>query len=186
MDNIYMMNYLVGRELEKGKKVVAALVDLKAAINSVDREVLARRLREEKVSRRLRERIMEIYKETRSVVKVGGKWGKIFWTTKGVRQGCSLSPMLFNVLIADIERELGRDGIGGITVGGKKLRVLGYADDLVILAKGEEEMRWILKRLEGDLERKELVLYTEETKIIRFRKGSGRIKKVKWWWGEKR
>lgn len=176
----------MGRELERGKKVVAALVDLKAAINSVDREVLARRLREEKVSGRLRERIMEIYKETRSVVKVSGKWGKRCWTTKGVRQGCPLSPMLFNVLIADIERELGRDGIRGITVGGKKLRVLGYADDLVILAKGEEEMSWILKRLEGYLERKELVLNTEKTKIIRFRKGRGRIKKVKWWWGERR
>lgn len=69
-------------------------------------------------------------------------------------------------------------------MGGKKLRVLGYADDLVISAEGEEEMKWILKRLEGYLERKGLVLNTEKAKIIRFRNGRRRIRKVKWWWGE--
>lgn len=69
MDNIYTMNYLVGRKLERGKKVVAALVDLKAAFDSVDREVLTRKLREEKVSGRLRERVMEIYEETRNMVR---------------------------------------------------------------------------------------------------------------------
>lgn len=83
------------------------MIDLKAAFDSVDREVLARRLREEEVSCRLRERIMEIYEETRSVVRVEGKLGKRFWTTKEVRQWCPLTPMLFNILIADIEKELG-------------------------------------------------------------------------------
>jgi len=40
---------------------MVALVDLKAAFDSVDRRILGRRLEEEKVSRKLRERIMEIY-----------------------------------------------------------------------------------------------------------------------------
>lgn len=45
---------------------------------------------EERVSKRLRERIMKIYEETRSVVKVGGSSGKRFWMEKGIRQGCPL------------------------------------------------------------------------------------------------
>jgi len=36
-------------------------------------------------------------------VKVGSKMGKRFWTEKGVRQGCSPNPILFNLMIADIE-----------------------------------------------------------------------------------
>lgn len=59
---------------------------------------------------RLRERIMEIYEETRSVMRVGNRVGKKFWTEKGVKQGCPLSPLLFNLLIADMEEGLGRLG----------------------------------------------------------------------------
>lgn len=41
INNIYVLNYLVGRKLERGGKVVAALVDLKSVYDSVDRRVLA-------------------------------------------------------------------------------------------------------------------------------------------------
>lgn len=40
-----------------------------------------------------------------------------------------MSPFLFNVLVGDIEEALGRDKVGGVRIGGEKLKVLGYADD---------------------------------------------------------
>lgn len=42
---------------------------------------------------------METYEETRSLVRIGEKVKKKFWTEKKVRQGCPLSLMLFNLLI---------------------------------------------------------------------------------------
>lgn len=155
IDNIYCINtcYLVGRKVGRGGEIVAALVDLRAAFDSVDRRIMGKRLKEG-VSRRLRERIMEIYEETRSVVKIDRSYGEKFWTTKGVRQGCLLSPLLFNVMIDDIEKTLGRNKVGGVKIGREKLKVLAYADDLVILAEEEEGMRWLLKRLEKYCERK--------------------------------
>lgn len=86
-----------------------------------------------------------------------------------MRQGCPLSPFLFNVLIGDIEEALGRDKVGGVRIGGEKLKVLGYADDLVLLTE-EEGMRWLLKRLEKYCEEKGLEVNTRKTKIIRFRR----------------
>lgn len=69
IDNIYCSNYLVGREVGRGKKVVAAMIDLRAAFDSMDRRIMGRRLEEEEgVSRNLRERILEIYEETKIVV----------------------------------------------------------------------------------------------------------------------
>lgn len=66
-------------------------------------------------------------------------------------------------------------------MGGRKLKVLGYADDLVMLAKEEEKMKWLIKRLERYLDGKRLVLNTEKTKIVRFGKGGGgRRRKVSW------
>jgi len=117
IDNIYTLNYVVERELARGNRIVATFVDLRTAFDSVDRWVLGRSLEERGVSARLRRRIMEIYEDTRSVVRIGGRVGKRFWTGKGVRQGCPLSPLLFNLLVVDIEKELGKDGVGGETGG---------------------------------------------------------------------
>lgn len=54
------------------------------------------------------------------MVKVGEKVEKKFQTEKKVRQECPLSPMLFNLLIADIEKEFGKDEVKGGENKGKK------------------------------------------------------------------
>lgn len=59
--------------------------------------------------------------------------------------------------------------------------MLGYTDDLILLAEKEEGMRWLLKRLERYYDEKGLVVNTGKTKIIRFRKGGRREGKLKWW-----
>lgn len=76
IDNIYTMNYVMKRKIARGNKIVATFVDLRAAFDSMDRGVLRRSLEEREVSLRLRERIMKIYEETRSVVGVGRSFGR--------------------------------------------------------------------------------------------------------------
>lgn len=61
---------------------MATFIDLKAVFDSVDRRVLGRSLEGRGMSVKLRERIIEIYEETRSVVRVGDRVGKKFWTEK--------------------------------------------------------------------------------------------------------
>jgi len=61
-------------------------------------------------------------------VRVGGEVGESFWTGRELRQGCPLSPILFNILIADLEEEMGRVRWGGVKLGGKKIYSLAYAD----------------------------------------------------------
>lgn len=66
--------------------------------------------------------------------------GKSF--DKWVRQGCPLSPLLFNILIRDIENAfLVGTMWGRVKVGEEKIKVLKYADDLVILSEEEKGMR---------------------------------------------
>lgn len=51
IDNIYCVNYLVGREVRRGEKIVAAVVDLKTAFDLVDRKSLGKRLKEQRIEK---------------------------------------------------------------------------------------------------------------------------------------
>lgn len=73
-----------------------------------------------------------------------------------------MSPLLFNLLIADLEEEMSKVKWGGTKIGGKRIYTLAYADDLVLLTENEEEMKSSIVRLEGYLERKKLELTTEK------------------------
>lgn len=61
-----------------------------------------------------------------------------FWTARGMRQGCPLNLVLFNILILDIEEEIVRDRWGGVRIRGKRMYTLAYADDMVMMAEREE------------------------------------------------
>lgn len=56
----------------------------------------------------------------------------------------------------------------------KRIWTLAYADDLVMLAKSEEGMKEMLKRMERFLKRKKLQLNTEKSKMVCFKRGGGR------------
>jgi len=101
-------------------------------------------------------------------------------------EGCPLSPILFNIAIADLEEYMKKGGWGGIKLGEERTYTLMYADDIVLMAEEEQGMRSLISRMEGYLDKKGLELNVEKTKIIRFRKGGGRRKKMDWRWKGKR
>lgn len=60
---------------------------------------------------------------------------------------------------------------------GERVYSLSYADDMVLMAEEEDELRSMLKRLERYLDRKGLVLNVGKTKVMRCRRGEGRWEK---------
>jgi len=85
-----------------------------------------------------------------------------------MRQGCPLSPGLFNLLTADLEEYMKRKGWGGVKVKGEKVYTLVYADDMVLLTEEEDGMRAMMSRLEGYMREKELEVNVKKSKIMRF------------------
>ena len=73
-----------------------------------------------------------------------------------MRQGCPMSPYLFNLVLADVEEVLRKGEWGGVKLGEEKVYCLAYADDMVLLAENEEGMVHMLGKLEGYMDRKRL------------------------------
>lgn len=106
MDNIFVLKYLINRQLKKkGGKLIALFVDLKAAFDTVSRKTVVEAMKERGVRKGLVERIEEVLRETRSRVRIGGGRRGILDGERG-ETGCPMSPMLFNMILADLEEEL--------------------------------------------------------------------------------
>lgn len=112
VDGIYVLNYLINRRVEEKGKLVGLFVDLRAAFDAVNKGILEREMRRRGVKEDLVERVEKVLRDTRNRVRIGRESGDMFWTGRGVRQGCPLSPVLFNCLVAELEEYM-RKGCWG-------------------------------------------------------------------------
>jgi hypothetical protein len=162
----------------------ACFADLRAAFDRVNREKLMEKLRRMGINETLTRRVEELYEETRNVVRTRRDVSREFWTVRGLRQGCPLSPTLFNVYVAGLEEELRKGQVGGIVIGDRKVWSLAYADDIVLIANREEELKGMLRRFKTFLGGVELELSTEKTKIMVFEKRRNKRRQRVWRWGD--
>ena len=74
-----------------------------------------------------------------------------FQIRKGVRQGCILSPCLFNLHAEYIVRNAGlEEAQAGIKIARRNINILRYADDTTLMAEGEEELKSLLRSERGE------------------------------------
>ena len=79
--------------------------------------------------------IMGMYKKTKCAVKMGGSCTEFFAVTRGVRQGCPLSPILFNLYVNDIFTIMNQNNEFEIFLNKEvPINALMYADDLILLS----------------------------------------------------
>ena len=91
-------------------------------------------------------------------------WFKI---GKGIRQGCVLSPCLFNFYAEYIMRNAGlEEAQAGIKIGGRNIHNLRYADDTTLMAESEEEPKSLLMKVKKESEKAGLKLNIQKTKVM--------------------
>ena len=90
---------------------------------------------------RSREAVKSLYLQSEACVRVQGKNSEWFGVMRGVRQGCTMSPGLFNLVVDSIEVEARESIIGGVHLEGSKMQFLLFADDLVLVAENEEDTK---------------------------------------------
>lgn len=110
--------------------------------------------------------IRNLYEASSMKVRIDNRESPAFTTSKGVRQGCILSPDLFNIYGEYVMRKVLKNWHGGISVARKKISNLRYADDTTLIAASEDEMLELIWRLEHESELFGLRINNSKTKIM--------------------
>ena len=91
--------------------------------------------------------LRNLYAGQKATVRTGHGTTDWFQIGKGVRQGCILSPCLFNFFAEYIMRNAGLEETrAGIKIAGRNINNLRYADDTTLMAESKEELKSLLMR----------------------------------------
>ena len=102
-----------------------------------------------------------------ATVRTGHGTTDWFQIGKGVRQGCILSPCLFNFYEEYIMRNTGlEEAQAGIKVAGRNINNLRYANDTTLMAESEEELKSLLMKVKEESEKVGLKLNIQKMKIM--------------------
>ena len=92
--------------------------------------------------------LRNLYADQEATVRTGHGTTDWFQIGKGVRQGCILSPCLFNLYAEYIMRNPGlEEAQAGIKIAGRNINNLRYADDTTLVAESEEELKSLLMKV---------------------------------------
>src|SRR5574340_833204 len=113
--------------------------------------------------------LRNLYASQEATVRTGHGTTDWFQIGKGVRQGCILSPCLFNLYAEYIMRNAGLEETqAGIKIAGRNINNLRYADDNTLMAESEEELKSFLMKVKEESEKVGLKLNIQKTKIMAF------------------
>ncbi|VDO65945.1 unnamed protein product [Schistosoma margrebowiei] len=128
---------------------MVVFLDLKAAFDSIDREVLWQCLSLKGVPKKYINLIKALYSNTTGRVRAYGGLSSELITSSGVRQGCPLSPFLFNFVInVRLEITFSSSKFPGVELlPGGSLVDLEYADDIVLFGEDANKMQSLLTTL---------------------------------------
>ena len=108
-----------------------------------------------------------MYAGQEATVRTGHGTTDWFQIGKGVRQGCILSPCLFNFYVEYIMRNAGlKEAQAGIKIAGRNINNLRYADDTTLMAESKKELKSLSMKVKEESEKVGLKLNIRKTKIM--------------------
>ena len=149
------------------KNIYFCFIDYAKAFDCVDHNKPWKILKEMGIPDHLTCLLRNLYAGQEAAVRTGHGTTDWFQIRKGVRQGCILSPRLFNLYAEYIMRnaELEKAQIG-IKIDGRNINKPRYADDTTLMAESEEELKSLLIKVKEESEKVGLKLNIHKTKTM--------------------
>ena len=161
-DQIANIRWIMEKAREFQKNIYFCFIDYAKAFDCVDHSKLWKILKEMGISNHLICLLRNLYAGQEATVKTGHGTTDWFQIGKGVRQGCVLSPCLFNLYAEYIMRNAGLEEAQARRI----LNNLRYADDTTLMAESEEELKSLLMKVKVESQKFGLKLNIQKMKIM--------------------
>ena len=166
-DQIANIRWIIKKAREFQKNIYFCLIDYVKAFDCVEHNKLWKILKEMGIPDHLTCLLRNLYTDQEATVRTGHGTTDWFQIGKGVRQGCILSPCLFNLYAEYVMRNAGlEEAKTGIKFAGRNINNLRYADDTTLMAESEEELKSLLMKVKKESEKVGLKLSIQKTKIM--------------------
>ena len=167
-DHIFLLQTIIEKVVKKNKgKLYCAFIDFKKAYDTVDRNKLFEKLQTLGINGIFLKNIVAMYEKTSYKIKLKNGYLDPIISNLGLKQGCPLSPMLFNLYIDDV-KNIFDTKCDPIDFQNEKIYHFLYADDLVLLSNSAEGLQRSLDKLSEYAELKSLTISIKKSKTIIF------------------
>ena len=161
---LFALRVLTENVLEVQKDIFVCFVDYEKAFDKVKHANLFNMLNEAGIDGKDMRLMRNLYWKQKATVRVGDEESPSLEIRRGVRQGCVLSPELFNLYSEVIMRDLLE--MDGIKAGGRNINNIRYADDTVLITDSEEKLQDLVPALVRASGEHGLKLNVSKTKVM--------------------
>ena len=146
-----------------------AFIDFSKAYDSVSRTHMWSKLWCTGLTRKYIMVLQSLYNDVQCCVQINRTKSEWFKVNCGLKQGCLLSPLLFNLYLNDLIKELKGQNMG-ITMDIDKLSIIAYADDIALLASSADELQELLNALEIWCSNNQMTVNASKSQVMHFRR----------------
>ena len=147
LEHTVMVNEVIAEANRSGRNLYMLTIDLKDAFGSLPHMYIQETLQQLNFSPKFRQIIEQSYAGTITNISVNGKTSSPIQIRKGVKQGCPFSPLLFNMCLNPLIKELETSHLG-FQIGNETKTVQAYADDVIVFAESLDAMNSICNIIE--------------------------------------
>ena len=163
-DQIANICCIIEKASEFQENIYFCFIDYAKNFDCVDHNKLWKIIKEMGIPEHLTCLLRNLYAGQEAAVRTGHGTTDWFQIRKGVRQGCILSPCLFNFYAQYIIRNTGLDEAQtGIKIAARNINNLRYADDSTLMAESKEELKSLLMKVKEESEKAGLKLNIQKT-----------------------
>ena len=165
-DCVFMLLAAIRKAKSKGHTISIAFCDIAKAYDSVNRELLYAKLDSLGFGGKVKALIQSMYYNDCVRVRIAGCLSAPLWFTRGVKQGCVLSPLLFALYVSGLGTVL-HSMKEGVNFDGVVLSALFFADDLVLISRTKRRgMESMLRSVNRFCQGMDMKLAVEKTVML--------------------
>ena len=181
-DALIILYNLFNKYCKQGNRYMyGCFVDFKKAFDTIPRHIIFQKLLSHNITGKFYNSIKNMYTHDLASISLGEKITTPFPINQGVKQGCILSPLLFNIFISDLPQYLNDGDTRPVSINNTKSLI--WAADLLLLSETENGLNTMLKNLKTYTVKNMIHVNLDKTKCMIFNK-TGRLMRRSFYFGE--